>query len=82
MTGPAVYTKAINLVHKNLYNHIIQHDSIDSKTDITFASNGITYRLYGIDYNTFFSFRFPESNLLYINKKHWRQEEKEKPLLK
>jgi mannosyltransferase OCH1-like enzyme len=81
MTGPTVYTKAIDYVNKNLFNKIINKKQIKSGTDITFGNNNISYRLYGIDYNNNFSFKHNLQDLLYVNKKHWRDEEKEKQLL-
>lgn len=81
MTGPFVYTKAINEIHKELFNNIINHGDIKRDTDITYESNNISYRLYGIDYSSYFCFRHNLNHLLYNNKKHWRQEEKEKSLL-
>jgi mannosyltransferase OCH1-like enzyme len=83
MTGPTVYSRAINEIHMELFNNeIINHTQINKNTDITYKSNGISYRLYGIDYNSYFCFKHIFSDLLYNNKKHWRQEEKEKNLLK
>ena len=83
MTGPTVYTKAINTIHMELYdNKIINHNQINKYTDIEYKSNNISYRLYGIDYNLYFCFKHNLIHLLYNNKKHWRQEQKEKCLLK
>lgn len=88
MTGPSVYTRAINEYHAELTDGgIIHHSSIHKNVDVTFTptqgnkGNNISYRIYGIDYGTFFKFKHEVSDLLYINKKHWRQEEKEKKLL-
>lgn len=81
MTGPTVYTKAINYVNENIFNNIIDIKKIKRGTDITFGNNNISYRLYGIDYNYNFSFKHNLQDLLYVNKKHWRDEEKEKQLL-
>jgi mannosyltransferase OCH1-like enzyme len=81
MTGPTLYTKAINYVNKNIFNKIIDIKKIKRGTDITFGNNNISYRLYGIDYNDNLSYKHNLSNLLYVNKKHWRDEEKEKNLL-
>jgi mannosyltransferase OCH1-like enzyme len=78
MTGPVVYSEAINIVHKDLYGSPFQHSTINNNTDITFSN----YRIYGKDYNGFFSFKYPEADLLYINKKHWREEQEEKSLMK
>lgn len=83
MTGPTVYSKAINEIHMELFNNeIINHSLITKNTDITYKSNNISYRLYGIDYNEYFCFRHEFTWLLYIGKKHWRDEEREKNLLK
>jgi len=81
MTGPTVYTKAINEIHKELFNNIINHIDIKSHTDITYELNNISYRLYGKDYNSYFRFKHNLTRLLYNNKTHWTQEQKEKPLL-
>ena len=82
MTGPSVYTRAINEIHRELFNiGIINHIEINKNTDITYKFNGISYRLYGIDYLPYFCFKHSASDFLYINKKHWRVEEKEKSLL-
>ena len=82
MTGPNVYTNAINAIHMELFNDKIIHNEINEYTDIEYKSNNISYRLYGIDYNSYFCFKHNLSHLLYNNKKHWRQEEQEKNLLK
>ena len=83
MTGPFVYTKAINTVHMELYdNEVINHNQINKYTDNEYKSNNISYRLYGIDYNLYFCFKHNLIHLLYNNKKHWRQKQKEKCLLK
>jgi mannosyltransferase OCH1-like enzyme len=81
MTGPTVYTKSINEIHKELFNNIINHGYITRDSDITYKLDNISYRLYGIDYSGYFCFKHNLNNLLYNNKKHWRLEEKEKPLL-
>ena len=81
MTGSFVYSRAINQVHMQLFNEELNHKQINKNIDITYQSNNISYRLYGIDYNDIFCFKHNLTNLLYNNKKHWRQEEKEKKLL-
>jgi mannosyltransferase OCH1-like enzyme len=82
MTGPIVYSTAINEIHKELFNNIINHGDITRDTDITYKFNNISYRLYGIDYSSYFKFKNNlNHNELFNNKKHWRQEEKEKSLL-
>jgi mannosyltransferase OCH1-like enzyme len=81
-TGPTVYSRAVNEVHKELFNSHINHSLINKKTNIIYKLNNISYRLYGIDYNKYFNFKHEYEYYLYINKKHWREEEKEKLLLK
>jgi mannosyltransferase OCH1-like enzyme len=82
MTGPTVYSLAINAIHKELFNTMINHAQINKNTDITFHTNTTSYRLYSMDYNNYFCFRHNLTDLLYSGKKHWRQEEKDKKLLK
>jgi mannosyltransferase OCH1-like enzyme len=84
MTGPGVYSDAINEVHREFFNNkIINHKEINKNTDITYKNNNLSYRLYGIDYNDYFCFKYENSfQLLYNGKKHWREEEREKNLLK
>jgi len=83
MTGPSVYTRAINEIHAEQYNNnIICHREINRNTDITYRTNLVSYRLYGIDYSPVFNFKHNAADILYTDKKHWRQEEKEKKLLK
>ena len=82
MTGPTVYSRAVNEIHKELYGDLINHTDILKHTDITFKKCDISYRLFGIDYNRYFCFKYHGHEALYINKKHWRDEEKEKNLLK
>jgi mannosyltransferase OCH1-like enzyme len=81
MTGPTVYTEGINEIHRELFNEELVHSKIDTSTDITYSKNNISYRIYGKDYNQYFCFKHIFCGLLYNNKKHWRQEEKEKPLI-
>jgi len=82
MTGPTVYTRAINEVHMNLFaGKIIDHKKINKNIDITYRLNNISYRLYSIDYNGYFCFEHKYKHLLYYGKKHWKQEEKDKQLL-
>jgi len=82
MTGPHVYSCAINTFHNNLFNTIIEHKNINKNTDVVFEKNNISYRLYGIEYNCHFCLKHEYSWLLYTARKHWTQELKEKKLLK
>jgi mannosyltransferase OCH1-like enzyme len=84
MTGPGVYSRAINEIHREAFNNeIINHKQINQNTDTTYKTNNTSYRLYGVDYSGYFCFRH---NLTYLlvcpGKKYWRDEIKEKNLLK
>lgn len=81
MTGPSVYTKAIHFIHNELFNETIPNKHIKQNTDIIYKKGDISYRLYGIDYNKYFIFSYPEAYLLYSNKKKWTQEQHEKQLI-
>jgi len=81
MTGPTVYTEGINEMHSELFKEALDHSKINITTDVTYAKNGISYRIYGKDFNNFFSFKHNLCGYLFYNKKHWREEEKEKPLI-
>jgi len=81
MTGPTVYSWAINHIHFLNYGTGIDHSTITADTDVTYiAPDGFTYRLDGIDYkNKWIRYSSTEiKSLMYTNKKHWRQEEEEK----
>jgi len=82
MTGPYAYSTAIKMCHYSAYNTLLNRDGITADTDITYMANNISYRLYSIDYNNKLIFKFPDWRLLYINKKHWKEEIKTKELLK
>ena len=82
MTGPSVYSLAINEIHSEFFDNSICLKDVNAETDIIYKTNAISYRLYGVDYSPFFKFKHSSANLLYTGKKHWTQEEKEKKLLK
>jgi mannosyltransferase OCH1-like enzyme len=74
-TGPTVYSRAIHELK------FINHAQINKNTNIVYKSNVMSFRLYGVDFNTHFCFKHKFEHLLQTGKKHWRQEEKEKNLL-
>jgi len=86
MTGPRVFTRAVNMYHKELYNVILyeQNKLFDKNIDITFRGrcNNSKYRIFGIDYNEYFSFFFNDCHLLFDNVIKWTDELKIKNLLK
>lgn len=81
MTGPTVFTQAINLVHMNNNGKNVRHNLIHNNFDMTFKCRNSSYRIYSTDYNGYFIFKHENSNLLYSSKKHWKEEEKDKSLL-
>jgi len=81
MTGPRVYSRAINEVHRELFYSEIVHSEINRSTDRRYKADNTSYRLYGIDYSDYFCFKHELEPLLYNSKKHWREEEAEKNLL-
>jgi len=81
MTGPHAYSRAINSIHKKYFNTPIKHSMINRNTDHTFEKDDLSYRLYGIDYNGLFCFKYANHEFMYQGKKHWRQEQAEKSLL-
>jgi mannosyltransferase OCH1-like enzyme len=82
MTGPYVYSRAVNELHMDLFQgKMIVHNHINKTTDITYKSNGVSYRVYGIDYHPHFCFNHEATEYLYNNKKHWTVEQKEKSLI-
>ena len=84
MTGPYVFTMAINEIHKELFNKELNHKDLNYKdrknTDITYTKNNISYRIYGIDYNGYFKFKHEYNHLLI--RTHWYSEQKRKSVLK
>jgi GR25 family glycosyltransferase involved in LPS biosynthesis len=81
-TGPQVYSKAIGEVHRDFFGNELEYKEISSGTDITYSNDGISYRIYGIDYNEYFTFKHPDSELLYSTKRHWKQDLLDYGLLK
>jgi inositol phosphorylceramide mannosyltransferase catalytic subunit len=83
-TGPTAFTAAINKYHNELYGTDLcgQEESLPNTNDITYGTGSKSYRLFGVDYNDYFALKYPGNFLLYHNTTHWREEEKQKDLLK
>ena len=81
MTGPDIYTKAIREFHHELFNCKLNRER-KRETDVTYRINNISYRLYGIDFGSYFTFKHKFSRLLFTNNIHWMKEQRIKPLLK
>lgn len=82
MTGPGVFSEAINEVYIKLFGNSINHSEININTNKTEKKDDISFRVYGLDYNQFFKYKHEYSHLLYIGRNHWRVMEKEIQLLK
>jgi mannosyltransferase OCH1-like enzyme len=82
MTGPSVFSQAVNTIHTIHFGRQIRHHLIHKHFDMTFTCLQTSYRIYGIDFNGHFTFKNDSISFLYDKKKHWREEEKEKKLLR
>jgi hypothetical protein len=80
MTGPIVFAEAVQAVHMELFQ--VKPPEIDSAIDKTYNKNGISYRIYGVDYNGHLSFKnLSEHSLLHpTGNTYWHTQKK--PLLK
>jgi mannosyltransferase OCH1-like enzyme len=82
MTGPIVFTKAILYTHYEVFGEILDTRGLGPDYDKSFMKDGVSYRLFGIDYKPFLEFKYEEAYFLYIAKPHWHSEQVEKDLLK
>ena len=81
MTGPQVYSRGIINTHKKLFGEELNFKNITRETDTTYINNNVSYRIYGVDYNNKFTFKFDECDYLYTQKEPWRKELEKKNLL-
>lgn len=81
MTGPSVFTAALQSVHKELYGKEINHQSIRLGDDIIYQKHDVKYRIYGIDYNEHFHCKIPECFDLFAGREKWHKQQKNKSLL-
>ena len=77
MTGPSVFTEAIESIHNQHFSKNVPRNIMKTYT----IPNDFTYRIYKIDYRGIFSFKHDQAHLLYEKKKHWREEQEERSLL-
>lgn len=82
MTGPIVFTKGVLYTHYQLFGEILDTHTFSRAYDKTYTKDGISYRVYGIDYQPFLTFKYEEAYFLYIDRNHWRFEEGQNDLLK
>ena len=76
-TGPGVFTEAIETLYISAYKEKFKRDNADRTVFI----RTIPCRIYKKDYGGAFSFKHDQSHLLYMNKKHWREEQRDKNLI-
>ena len=77
MTGPCVFTEAIDSIHDAQYCTKVPRNIMKTYH----LENGCTYRICKTDYRGIFSFKHDQSHLLYEKKKHWREEQNDRNLL-
>lgn len=86
LTGPVVFSDAINSIHHDNFGLNFRRTLVRGTTDMTYSVTRpwpATYRIYGIDYNNFFRVKFMDRILNGKHHVHWRDEEKAgKPTLK
>ena len=71
MTGPVVFSQAIDSIHKEYFGHYLKPRHMGSNTNITHTWCSESYRIYGNDYAPHFTFKHPYTHLLYNDKPHW-----------
>jgi mannosyltransferase OCH1-like enzyme len=83
ITGPPVFSEAIEELYNDLGFHSIYYTD-DSKINALMDVNSDRYaRFIGTDYdNPSFIFKHRHAKLIYMRKVHWREEQKEKPVVK
>jgi len=76
MTGPDVFSRAIFDIHRELFASELVHASIDVNTDVTYSKEGVSYRIFGVDYSGNASFSYPGSvNLYPSGGAHWKNKQ-------
>jgi len=82
MTGPGVFSAAIQQCCQQKYGQTIPHPLITSLTNDEYETiEGDKYRIYGIDFNGNMTFKVKDSPDLYTNKTHWSVDRCIRPLL-
>jgi mannosyltransferase OCH1-like enzyme len=75
LTGPVVYSQSIKEYFNDNDIYIKNDDYINQRKDITKT------KVYLWDYHGYAHFRHPESDVLYTDKKHWRDEQQLKKVV-
>ena len=84
-TGPEVFTRGVNMYHAKNYGteNKITNDDI-SYTYSDDEDGDMTYRIYGVDYNGYIQFKYPDHHFLFYgtNSIYWRHEANTQNLLR
>ena len=84
-TGPGVYTSAIKEIYCENYKEDLNWNEIDKKFNKIFNINSnnlsSSFRIFGVDFNGFLSFKYKNTKHLYKNSLHWKKEESSKKLI-
>ena len=80
MTGPTVFTRAINIVSNG--KDIVSNCTFYGNKDGVYESHGKKYRISGKDFNGNLNFLHRFWKLSRGGKEHWVQQQKKKPILK
>ena len=75
LTGPVVYSQSIKEYFKDNDIYTLTDEFINHNKDTTKT------RAYLWDYHGYVHFRHPESDVLYADKKHWRDEQQTKKVI-
>ena len=76
LTGPNVYSRAINDLHFENFGVRIRRSLVRATTDISYhyRQHPGSYRIFGLDYRKFFRIKYMD-RILNQNHTHWREEE-------
>lgn len=79
LTGPGVYSRAIHDLYRESTGKTINDGKhVDDSYTETFQIHGMQCRIFGVDYQGHCTFKYLESDFLYKERKHWREEQAEK----
>jgi len=75
-TGPGVFTKSLQQIHKAKYLESLKWSDINVEFNEKYKidSSSYSYRIYGIDYNKNLSFKYKNTSYLYEDSVHWKKE--------
>jgi len=82
MTGPGVFTKAVQSVHFDLFHSQIKRSDVLSKREkMEFRTPDVQYRILGVDFEEKLRFKIPEWAILFEGRIKWHKQQKKDPLL-